>query len=296
MRFVIIPSVSRYLILVSNQNPSVSSKWTRVSLDLFLHSRLNLRGSQKDCSQACKSKSNEEMALVSRCVYVLHHLQSKLDQSSPSPQAFLKYREQVVTEGTSQELKNLLEIEHQLSNEQNSLLLLIQKVKDDEKKKAFACSTQKLIVVEKKLKEISKQLNRRLMESDYVNMNLDKMLDVIHHWIKQRVEQGAQLVLSCTNDPDLLVDTTIQKKEKMMALESKMTRAITVMLKDDERIKGGENCLEALKQRIDGAKAELAVFQNGTDPTLTRRYRDIQVRKESTHRIFAYEKNKIKEG
>ncbi len=234
-----------------------------------------------------------EMAFVPRHFYLLHHLQTILENSAPSSQTFLKYRTEIVTEGGSKELKALLNNENQLSEERNSLLLLIHQVKGNQKKKAFACSTQKLVVVKKKLKEITKQLNHKLMECNYVNLNLDKIIDVLN-WIKQRIENDVYLVLSNANDPTIL-DTTIQKKEKMIKFEFHLAKEAEAILKEEEKIKNEENILEILKKRIEVAKKDLQVFQDRTDPNLMRKYRDIQVEKESTQRFYKYEQNKIKD-
>ena len=45
----------------------------------------------------------------------------------------------------------------------------------------------RLCVVEKKLKDTGKQLNRSLVESKVVNINLNKLLEEFA-WIKQRID------------------------------------------------------------------------------------------------------------
>jgi hypothetical protein len=233
------------------------------------------------------------MIQTSRCFHLLHHFQNKIDELTPSPQTVLKFREQLSTEASSQELKDLLELEYKLSDERKALQILIEEVKNNEKKKAFACATQKLVVIEKKLKETSKQLNHRLMESDYVVMNLDKVMDVVN-WMKQRIEQDANLVLSGENDVALL-ETVIQKKEKMILHESKLNDAISLMRRDEEEVEVGEKNLEIVKKRIDCVRAELEVYRNGTDPALVERYRNLKERKETAEKVRDEKESKMKE-
>ena len=228
-----------------------------------------------------------------RAALVLHHLQSKLDDLRPNQHNFLKHREKIIEHGNSPELQEMLRVEHHLRDERASLLNRIEEVKDDEKKKAFAVATAKLIIIENKLRDVTKQLNHRLMESEFVNTNRNKILDDIS-WLRQRLdEKELELVLDGTND-DSILETTIQKKEKMVALESELTNQMTELRKEEQRTSVQEQDLELLKEEIKSAEAELYKFQDNKDPELLRRQRDIIVRKESTSRLYEYEKKILK--
>ena len=232
--------------------------------------------------------------VLSRSLHVLHHLQLNLDIIAPNHHDFLKYREQIITQGTSSELKELLDIEEKLHDEKATLVNRIQRVKDNAKKKEFAVATSKLLVVEKKLTETSKQLNHRLMESAHVNANLHKMLDDIS-WIKQRLDEKDVRLILDSDGLEPVLDTTIQKKEKMIALEYKLNNSISNMKKETEELSKEENDLAMLQQRIEQTKKELARYQDDKDPDLTRRHRDMIVRRESTHRLYAHEMRVLEE-
>ena len=232
---------------------------------------------------------------------ILRHLKRRLTQLTPTAQAFVNYREQIVEDG-SEDLRRLSDIEKELSDERIKLREHIKIVKDNEKKKAFACSTQKLVVVEKKLKEISKQLHHKMIESVYVKTNLDKMIDIFNI-MKQRIDwcytststgMGHTRTTNRNNDNSIF-DSTIQKKEEMKVLESNLTKNVQDLFVDEETLKAKKLKLVAVKESIKEAEVRINAYIGKTDSILLKRQKAIQDRKEYTYRSFNSERDEIKE-
>ena len=119
----------------------------------------------------------------SRIHSIFHHLQYRLDEISPTLPDFLKYREEIIETGTNLDLKEILANEKDLVYERKLLVERIQNERFNEKKKDFAVARAKLAVIDKKLKETTKHLNRCLIEGDYVVTNLRKLGDDINYKI-----------------------------------------------------------------------------------------------------------------
>ncbi len=236
---------------------------------------------------------------LERIDLIFHHLQNQLTDISPTIYDFLKYREKIINSGPSSELKEILANELDLSAERTSLIDRIQKERYNEKKKDFAVATAKLSVIDKKLKETIKNLNRRLTESDYVNVNLQKMGDDIA-WMKQRLDETEiHEVIGLLDDkspchdqslkqPDL--STTIQKKERIVLHERTLCHRFKALKEDQEHVLQEENNLRVLTKNVEDLDGQLITFQDGIDPATLKSQRDIFVKNESTKRLHSQEK------
>jgi hypothetical protein len=235
-----------------------------------------------------------------RGVLVLQYLGRKLDEITPTYNAFLVGREAIVQEGTCDVLKELFNVEQELYQERGSLEIHIQSVHHEDNKMAFILARSSLCVVEKKLKETGKQLNRSLVESKVVNINLNKLLEEFA-WIKQRIDakEVVERLWNGTNQRtgrSRILDTTIQKMDSILVKEQLILQQIADMKNQAQELETGERNLEALRHLVASKTLDLTVFQNGKNPHLLARKRNAAEKMESTHRLHLYQEGVLREN
>lgn len=243
-----------------------------------------------------------------RIYSIFHHLQHRLDEISPTQPDFLKYREEIIETGTNLDLQEILANEKDLFDERKLLIGRIQNERFNEKKKDFAVARAKLAVVDKKLKETTKHLNRRLLEGDFVVTNLRKLGDEIN-WMKQRLEEteleavlGGDTMhdnlsgsIACsTTDIRPTLETTIQKKEKIVIQESVLCERIRELKDEKRNICEQELNLTSLRKKVKQLKEELEISKEGGDPDLLRRQRKVNADVDTTQKLHEEEQSLIK--
>ena len=228
-----------------------------------------------------------------RSIIVMQHLRRKLDEITPTYNVFLVARAAIVQEGECPDLKELLSNENELIKERGILKSQIVTVHGNGNKMEFVTVRARLYVVEKKLQETIKQLNRRLIESEVVNHNFNKLLEEFG-WLKQRIDaKEVECLWNQTHDESVL-NTTIQKQEQILAQERSLVEQITEMKKETQELEKRERDLEVSKKRVDGITLNLVELQDGNNPHLLCRKRNVAVKKESTKRLYSYEEEMLK--
>ena len=236
-----------------------------------------------------------------RGVLVLQYLGRKLDEITPTYNAFLVGREAIVQEETCDVLKELFNVEHKLYQERGSLKTHIQSVQHEENKMAFILARSRLCVVEKKLKETVKQLNHSLVESEVVNINLNKLLEEFA-WIKQRIDAKEVVerfwdgTNQATGQSTSILDTTIQKMDNILAQKRLTLEQIADMKNEAQELETGERNLQALKHLVASKTLDLIVFQDGKNPHLLARKRNAAEKRDSTYRLHLYQEGVLKEN
>ena len=230
--------------------------------------------------------------LDARSLLVLLHLRNKLDDVMPKNSALLRYREKVVQQDCP-DLADLLKLERNLEDKAGSLLDKIRLIENDWKKKDLAVTISLLKVVEKKRKETSKELNRRIVESEIVSSNIKKLveqLDSIKVLLERKCDPAESTLDGQTHE------TTFQKMQrtidnenvlvaKIVGLKRKMDELVLAVRKSDE-----------FENEVEEAKLTLSRKQKGDDPYFIRLHGDILSEKDAQTRLVRQNLEAIKEA
>jgi hypothetical protein len=228
-----------------------------------------------------------------RSILVLQHLGRKLEEILPTHRVFLAARAAIVREGTCPDLKGLLSIESELYQERSSLKTQILTVHSNDNKMEFVTARARLEVVDKKLKETIKQLNHRLLKSEVVKQNFDKLLEEFG-WLKQRINANEIESLWNQTNEESSLSTTIQKQESILVQENLLVLQIIEMKKDTQEIERRERDLEVSNKIIESTTLDLVELQDGKNPHLLSRKRNVAVKRNSTHRLYSFDEDMLK--
>lgn len=221
----------------------------------------------------------------SRSLLVLHWLKRKLDDVIPKNQEILRYREQIVNEAACSKLTELLRLEYELSEEHSALSCQIQDVENDWRKKVMAIAMSRLKVVEKKRKQIAKELNRLIMDSDLVKRNMHKITEELDY-IKLHIEMRHTHSLTADVHAQTLETTTIiQRKDFIMQHEGTLLRDIAELKRQTAQQEHVSRELDELNMKVNEAKSILDRYQAGDDPKFKTLFQDLFTERDSQNRI-----------
>lgn len=183
-----------------------------------------------------------------RCLLILERLQHGIVQLQPTTKDFCKYRNQILTEEQNKlDSQKLLDHEAYLLQEQDSLEKYMIKVKDNEKKKEFVDIQSKLITTQNSLKNMTRQLNKMLFESEAVLENGMKLQNVFG-WLKQKLERND--VEASLLGQELLTKsiTTAEKSQELMKIHDKLQNEIITLKKRHNQVVLKKAEIEAISE------------------------------------------------
>jgi hypothetical protein len=171
-----------------------------------------------------------------RSLLILESLQHNIEQLQPTHKDFLKYRNQILSEERNKlDSQKLLDHELYLLQEQECLDKHMLKVKDNEKKKEFVDARSKLNITKKNLKNVSRQLNKMLFESEGVLENGMKLQNEFG-WLKQKLERKDVEASFLGQEVHTESIATAEKSEKMMAIHDKLQNEILTLKKRHNQV------------------------------------------------------------
>lgn len=220
----------------------------------------------------------------SRCLFLIQHLQTQLEALIPNTKDFFEYRNELLQEENSPEIDELLSCEHELHSKMQYLGNRMHEVKDEDKRKDLVCTRASLQTTENKLKDVSKQLNRILVDSRCIVENHRKSQSIIH-WMKQKLDIDVDHDLLCLETP-ISRETALNKFRDVFALYSSLQGQLRMEKERALYVESKVNELAKVQDAVNQIERSLSDYCGGSVPSVLERKSRFYENKESTLREY----------
>ena len=220
----------------------------------------------------------------SRCLLLLQHLQAQLKALIPNTKDFFDYRNELLQEENSPEIDELLSCEHELRSKMQYLSNRMHEVKDEDKRKDLVCTRAALQTTEKKSKDVSKQLNRILVDSKSIVENHRKIQSIIH-WMKQKLNIDVDNRLLCLETP-ISRKTALSKFRDVFALYSSLQGKLREEKERALYVESKVNELATVQDEVNQIERRLSDYCGGSVSSVLERKSRFYEKKESSLREY----------